>query len=236
VDLSPSIGFKVARIWHDTAVQRVYDNRSDMQLQSNAAHLLNSVERISAVDYVPTQADILSSRVRTTGVVEVQFVLDGFNFRVVDVGGQRCERRKWLHFFENVTALLYVIALDEYDMTLFEDHTTNRMQESLLLFEEMVNSRFFEKTSLILFLNKKDLFREKIKKVGLDKYFPDYRGGADYKQATAWMKNTYVSLNHTKKSIYCHFTCATNTDNIHKVFEDVRHNAIMQTLSQAGVL
>ena len=44
--------------------------------------------------------------------------------RVVDVGGQRSERRKWISCFDDVRAVLFVCALSGYDMTLFEDGKT----------------------------------------------------------------------------------------------------------------
>lgn len=53
------------------------------------------------------------------------------------------------------------------------------MKESLALFDGVVNSRWFFSTSIILFLNKKDVFQEKLPRVPLVKYFPEYAGGAD---------------------------------------------------------
>jgi hypothetical protein len=47
-----------------------------------------------------------------------------------DVGGQRSERKKWIHCFENVTTILFLVAISEYDQLLFEDETVNRMQEA----------------------------------------------------------------------------------------------------------
>lgn len=55
----------------------------------------------------------------------------------------------------------------------------NRMKESLALFDGVVNSRWFFSTSIILFLNKKDVFQEKLPRVPLVKYFPEYAGGSD---------------------------------------------------------
>jgi len=95
---------------------------------------------------------------------------------MVDVGGQRSERRKWIHCFDEVTAILFVCGLSEYDQYLREDETQMRMHESILLFDEICNSSWFQNTSIILFLNKEDLFRDKITKVDLKICFPNYDG------------------------------------------------------------
>ena len=51
----------------------------------------------------------------------------GTVFEMYDVGGQRNERKKWIHCFEGVTAVIFVAAISEYDQKLFEDASTNRM-------------------------------------------------------------------------------------------------------------
>jgi guanine nucleotide-binding protein G(i) subunit alpha len=95
-----------------------------------------------------------------------------------DVGGQRNERKKWIHCFEGVTAVIFVAALSEYDQILFEDASTNRMMEALNLFDEICNNSFFIKSAMILFLNKRDLFAEKIKlkKISDSSMFREYQG------------------------------------------------------------
>ena len=47
---------------------------------------------------------------------------------MVDVGGQRSERRKWIHCFENVTSIIFLVALSEYDQILFESDNEVRME------------------------------------------------------------------------------------------------------------
>ena len=56
----------------------------------------------------------------------------------------------------------------------------NRMDEALRLFNSILNNKWFLDTSVILFLNKKDLFQEKIKERPLTDCFPDYRGSSFY--------------------------------------------------------
>jgi guanine nucleotide-binding protein G(i) subunit alpha len=79
-------------------------------------------------NYLPNDQDILRSRVKTTGITETMFSVGELTYRLFDVGGQRSERKKWIHCFENVTALVFLVALSEYDQMLYEDESVNRMQ------------------------------------------------------------------------------------------------------------
>eukprot|EP00698_Gefionella_okellyi_P014470 TRINITY_DN4013_c1_g5_i1.p1 TRINITY_DN4013_c1_g5~~TRINITY_DN4013_c1_g5_i1.p1 ORF type:complete len:157 (+),score=32.19 TRINITY_DN4013_c1_g5_i1:649-1119(+) len=154
---------------------------------------------------------------------------------MTDVGGQRNERRKWIYCFQDVTAIIFCVSLSEYDQQLVEDPTTNRMTESLVLFEEMANLSWFHNTPIILFLNKTDIFKEKLKKAPLEHYFPDYAGGEDYTQAADFIRQQFMKLiRNPSKELYCHFTCATDTRNIRHVFEDVRDIITQQKLRAAG--
>lgn len=125
---------------------------------------------------MPNDQDVLRSRVKTTGITETTFIIQDLTYRMFDVGGQRSERKKWIHCFENVTTILFLVAISEYDQLLFEDETVNRMQEALTLFDSICNSRWFIKTSIILFLNKIDRFKEKLPVSPMQNYFPDYEG------------------------------------------------------------
>ena len=125
---------------------------------------------------LPKSQDVLRVRVRSTGITEAQFEFEGMEFSLLDVGGQRNERKKWIHCFESVTAILFCASLNEYDQVLREDPTQNRMKESLTLFDDIVNSPWFKNTPIILFLNKSDLFKEKIKRVNLSTCFENYKG------------------------------------------------------------
>lgn len=108
-----------------------------------------------------------------------------------DVGGQRSERKKWIHCFENVTAIVFLVAISEYDQLLFEDETVNRMQEALTLFDSICNSRWFVKTSIILFLNKIDRFREKLPISPMRKYFNDYEGNEQNENKRVYLPCIY---------------------------------------------
>lgn len=194
-----------------------------LPLEANqACSYFDNIARIAAPDYMPNDQDVLRSRVKTTGITETTFIIGDLTYRMFDVGGQRSERKKWIHCFENVTTILFLVAISEYDQLLFEDETVNRMQEALTLFDSICNSRWFIKTSIILFLNKIDRFKEKLPVSPMKNYFPDYEGGDDYAAACDYILNRFVSLNqHETKQIYTHFTCATDTTQIRFVMAAV---------------
>ncbi len=96
---------------------------------------------------------MLRSRVRTIGVVETQFKVDNLLIKMFDVGGQRSERRKWIQCFDDVRALLFVVAISEYDMTLIEDPDKNRLRESFQLFSSVCNNIYFRFTPTVSYLN-----------------------------------------------------------------------------------
>jgi len=106
-------------------------------------------------------------------------VKDGlFTYQIVDVGGQRSERKKWIHCFDNVRCIIFLEGLSGYNQVLFEDTSSNRMKESMELFREVVKNPLFKNTPIFVFLNKKDLFEDMIKKYPLTKCFPEYTGPA----------------------------------------------------------
>jgi len=230
------IGKDIAVLWTDSGIQAAFLRASEYQLNDSAKYYFNDLSRILEASYVPTVQDVLRSRVITTGIQETEFSYANVKFRMVDVGGQRNERRKWLHCFQDVTAIIFCVALSEYDQKLYEDESQNRMLESLLLFDEITNSRWFANTSMILFLNKMDLFREKIQKVDLSTCFPEYGDGRNYDKGLAFIKQKFLSLNANpeKKKIYPHETCATDTRNIRIVFEDVKDIIIQTNLQSSG--
>ena len=169
-EIDEAIGSALQALWNDSGIRVTYDNRASYQLTDSTSYFLDQLSVVCQPNYLPSEQDVLRSRVRTTGIVENDFEIENNAFKMYDVGGQRNERKKWIHCFENVTAVLFVAAISEYDQVLYEDENTNRIIEALNLFEEICNSRWFRETSMILFLNKRDLFAEKCQKVSLCRY------------------------------------------------------------------
>ncbi|XP_007499075.1 guanine nucleotide-binding protein subunit alpha-14 isoform X3 [Monodelphis domestica] len=166
----------IKKLWEDPGIQECYDRRREYQLSDSAKYYLSDIDRIAMPSFVPTQQDVLRVRVPTTGIIEYPFDLENIIFRMVDVGGQRSERRKWIHCFESVTSIIFLVALSEYDQVLAECDNENRMEESKALFKTIITYPWFLNSSVILFLNKKDLLEEKIMYSHLISYFPEYTG------------------------------------------------------------
>ena len=248
--ITPELGSLMKSLWHDAGVQKCYTRSNEYQLVDSAAYYLNNLDVISMPSYIPDEQDVLRARVRTLGIVETRFNLKNLRFRLVDVGGQRAHRRKWIHCFEGVAAMIFCAALSGYDLVLAEDEKTNRMHESLALFTSMYTSKWMVNSAIILLLNKRDIFQKKIQIRSITSCFPEYSGGNTYEETTAYIKGRFeetrwkqdlcrpgqAEYESDQKTIYTHFTCATDTPNIEQVFESISLVAIRNSFTDMGLL
>ncbi|POS83423.1 G protein alpha subunit, partial [Erysiphe pulchra] len=201
-------------VWTDPGFQKAVESRK-CALNDNLRYFFSHIDRLFNKDFIPTDQDILQARLRTTGITETVFDLGTFKYRMFDVGGQRSERKKWIHCFENVNALIFLVAISGYDQCLAEDREGNQMQEALMLWESIANSHWFKKSALILFLNKIDLFRAKVSHSPITKYgFTDFRGNTkDAGQTSKYFMKKFTALSRSpSQEVYAHFTNATDTD------------------------
>jgi len=153
--------------------------------------------------------------------------------------------KKWIHFFESVTAVLFVVSLVCYDEIPFEDvgdlatdvQLTNTMLESIKVFQETLDQESFQKTGFILFFNKADLMEEKIKEAPITLAFPEYKGPQEYKASIEYIKQYFMALNRVpKREMYSHFTTATSSKNVEKVFNNVSDSVLKWSLRNAGLV
>jgi len=233
----------VSLLWsHPTSVECV-KRKNEFQFLDSAPYFLKQAEKIALPDYLPTDEDVLRARSITTGIVTVPFEVKAketsspFKFELVDVGGQRTERRKWIHCFQDVTAVMFIISLSDYNQTLYEDETTNRMQESEKLFGEMLNNVFFRETPFIVFFNKVDLFKEKLNTASLTIAYKEYTGSQDYTEALAFLKTKFLGHDLSRdRGKYTFETTATDTNLVKNVFGTVQNIILKQILEDTGLL
>lgn len=121
--LAPDIADAVRGLWKDPGMREAVRRSREFQLNDSAVYYFAAIDRMCAPGYMPTDQDILRSRVKTTGITETTFKVGELTYKLFDVGGQRSERKKWIHCFENVTALVFLVSLSEYDQMLYEDES-----------------------------------------------------------------------------------------------------------------
>lgn len=241
-NLDPAVLNAIKCLWDDEGVQACFKRAgAEYHVNDSAKYYFGELDRIGQPGYLPSDQDILRSRVKTTGIVETSFLMGKNTYRMFDVGGQRSERKKWIHCFENVNAIIFLAAISEYDMKLVEDEDVNRMQEAFSLFDSIATSRFFQSTSIILFLNKMDILEEKIYDVPIEDYFDDYEGGADIEEAKKFFKQRFEEIMPDQgedaiRKLYTHFTCATDTKAMSAVIGAVGLIIQKESLQKSGLI
>ena len=113
----------IRSLWRDSSVQEAVRRSPEFQLNDSAVYYFNAIDRMAQLSYLPTDQDILRSRVKTTGITETTFKVGELTYKIFNMGDLRSVRKKWIHYFEDVTALVFLVSLSEYDQMLYEDES-----------------------------------------------------------------------------------------------------------------
>jgi len=225
-------------LWVDEEVQKVWEQRDSLPNFTiiNFDYMMKNVDRFAQNDAVPKHEDVVRCRQRTTGLSDITFPYEKYYFHVFDIGWQKPERKKWDYIAETYkpTAVLYFASLVDWDIPLLTgDEGKSRLDESLEVWEECLNKDCFQNTTMILCLNKMDLFEDKIERVDLKETYPKFKGGAGdekLERAKDFILQLYMrsahKTRHSKENIYHHFTCAIDTNLIGNVFENISQEII----------
>ncbi|XP_054363699.1 guanine nucleotide-binding protein subunit alpha-12 isoform X1 [Mirounga angustirostris] len=222
----------LSALWRDSGIREAFSRRSEFQLGESVKYFLDNLDRIGQLNYFPSKQDILLARKATKGIVEHDFVIKKIPFKMVDVGGQRSQRQKWFQCFDGITSILFMVSSSEYDQVLMEDRRTNRLVESMNIFETIVNNKLFFNVSIILFLNKMDLLVEKVKTVSIKKHFPDFKGDPHrLEDVQRYLVQSFDRKRRNRsKPLFHHFTTAIDTENIRFVFHAVKDTILQENL------
>lgn len=145
-------------------------------------------------------------------------------------------RHRQLHALQGITSIIFIVACSEYDQHLVEDRNTNRMVESLALFEQIVQYEYFRSTSFILFLNKQDLLEKKITSSSLAAHFPEFSGPAqNHEAAKEFIWSMYAKRKPKHTVLFKHYTQATDTGNITFVFKSVKTTLLRHNMKDYGL-
>jgi len=246
--LDPEIAKAITKVWIKKAVQDAYMKYNHLlQIGSNEPYFWEKAKDIAKDDYAPDKEDIVRAKFKTMGIIDFEFEYKECKFHLVDVGGQRSERRKWIHCFDNVNSVIYLSAIDEYDgKALYEDENASRLLESLMLFERLTSSTYFENIPFILFLNKIDLFINKLEHFPMSKAFPedydnfianrkDCKKLDDYDRAIVFLREIYSTRYRGKKTLYIFETNALDTEQCANIFESIRDQVLFANIDKSGL-
>lgn len=217
--ITPAEAKAIQKLWESKAIRETYAQRDKFWILESIEYYVENVSRFAEEEFKPDEKDFVMCRIRTTGAIENKLKVpyagrqpdepEHIFFNIVDVGGQRNERKKWFNMFSDVKAIIFLVNLAGYNSVLFESNTRNRMVEALEVFGTITghqneakrvknpNSKkkkgaaLFKNVPIYLVLNKKDLFEVQIRKVGLDKTFPDYKDGTKTDKAVEFIRQKF---------------------------------------------
>ncbi|KAJ7459356.1 G-protein alpha subunit-domain-containing protein [Mycena latifolia] len=204
-------------LWDDATVQRAVSRGNEIPCWENFPYLFAALSRIFSPSYVPTLQDILHLWVRTSGVTETTLNLNGIEMSVVDVGGAKSERRKWIHTFNDVASIIFTVSLTAYDMCLIEDKHQNQMQDSMDVWDSICAARWLQKAPIILCFTKHDLFKKKVLTSDIATFFPNFNGArGDAVAGHDYFRKRFLRLANkagrvNEKEVYIHTATATDT-------------------------
>ncbi|KAJ7289692.1 G-protein alpha subunit-domain-containing protein [Mycena rebaudengoi] len=156
---------EIIALWEDDVVQRVLASR-DVHLQEERWFFLDDTARIAALDYEPSDRDIIRMRIEMRGIEEHLLVVEsglsaGMKLSITEVCGSSNLRSAWIPYFDDVQAILFFAPL-VFWQNADKDSRVNRVQESLELWREIVSAPLLAKTALILLFSKKDIVQAQI--------------------------------------------------------------------------
>ncbi|KAG6336303.1 hypothetical protein ID866_2779 [Astraeus odoratus] len=231
-------------LWQDPVVKQILAHRRS-RIEDSSGFFLDDIDRIASPDYQPTDGDIVRARLRTVGVQEHRFTLDADNDQewiMYDFGGTRSSRASWASFFDDVDAIIFLSPISCFDERLREDQTVNRLEDSLQLWRSVCSSRILAKTQIVLFLNKCDILRKKMKRGVLVKtYVPSF---ADRTNDAITVMNYF--LQHFKeisrtcspepRQFFVHFTSVIDTTATAATLDVVQESVLRQHLKNASLI
>lgn len=235
---------QVIQMWLNSglfdAIQKVLETPT-FKITKPSANLksfwLRQVAAMVHPDYVPTETDVIHVQPHGSGIYEYEFEIDGNVFRFV-IPEQANERKKWIHQFENVTCVLYLSDMSTFDQQLPSDDTRTIFTESLEVFDQIVNSRWFSQVSTVLFLTGRDVLQAQLAQDpnAFSRHFPDQKSCAGYETVVQSIQDMFYEQNRNPdKAVYTHLTCVTDKSNIAAVMNAVKDITIRQSLSQCGL-
>ena len=216
-------------------------NDSIEHFSAQMPYFHDHMDRIATEDYSASDQDILYCPSSTLGVTTYDFNANGTEFHVVDCGGQRSQRRKWLRFFSEATAVLFVSSLDDYWHAQSGDEQRNKLRESIETFAETINSKALQDRCVCLFLNKTDLLEDSLKTRPFRRFFPSFDADKDAENpehVIAFVKGLFEACNKSTRrarQLFVTATCVGNKQSSVDLAATIKR-AVMDDVAKEGGL
>ncbi|KAI0044312.1 G-alpha-domain-containing protein [Auriscalpium vulgare] len=232
----------LARLWGSERVRAVLRRRR-VRVEEESGFFLDDLERITALDYMPSDDDVLKARLKTLGVSEYKFQLEagdqrGAEWRIVDVGGSRFQRQTWVPFFDDVDAIIFLAPISSFDQPLEEDAKVNRLEDSVLLWKSVCSNKLLANVDLVLFLNKCDILQRKLESgIQLSRYVRSYGDRAnDMETASKYFRGKFSAIQRVfspaPRKFYGFCTSVTDIQTTAGILASVRDIVLRQNLRQ----
>ncbi|KAJ8468683.1 hypothetical protein ONZ45_g17156 [Pleurotus djamor] len=231
-------------LWRDEGVRAVLQKRR-VTIEESSGFFLDDQERIATASYEPTDDDVVRARLRTVGVQEHRIVFEqghefGKEWLIYDVGGSRTTRQAWLPYFDHVNAVIFLAPVSCFDERLDEDTSINRLEDSFLLWKSVVSTPLLKNATMIVFLNKCDLLKKKLKRgVMVNKHMPSYgERPNDAQSVVKYLREKFKDLlkqNSPEYRVgYLYPTSVTDTKATSATLKSVRDGILREHLKNAN--
>ena len=232
-EITTETAYHMKLLWADQGIQNTFSHRHQFQLSDSTRYFLDRIDDIRRPGYIPSEMDLQQRRIGMGSIDEVHFQLKGNS--AVLVNTTELPRKQVSFFQNNFVAAIFVVAVNEYDQVQDVDgESVNSLAASMNLFKAYCESPLMKDVAVLVFLNKGDLFKEKIGRVPLRDHFPEYGGDNTDEAATAWIAAQFEKL-ATAQTFYVTQTCATSANNVEFTFSAVKDVVVRQSMDQAGL-
>ncbi|TFY74522.1 hypothetical protein EWM64_g9490, partial [Hericium alpestre] len=226
-------GEDMKRLWEDPIIREMLETQK-MRLQEMSGFFLDQLDRVTSSRYIPSDDDILRARIKTLGVTEYRFTLSRQNlFR---------DAAAWVPYFDDMTAIIFLAPISCFDQVLAEDEHVNRLEDSVLLWNQIVSNPLIERTNMVLFLNKCDILKEKLAAgIRFGKYITSYGDRPnDFQNTSAYLKRKFQGVIKEKspspRPFYCHLTSVTDSKTTHFILWDVAESILRVNLEKSALI
>ncbi|VDI48710.1 Hypothetical predicted protein [Mytilus galloprovincialis] len=219
----------IKSLWADPGMRKCYKECKECQLTDSQRYFIDHIDRITESNYIPNLYDILHCTINSCGITEHSYNIDGHLLRFIDIRGARTERRKWIHYFDNMSVLMFIVALSDYNKIESYSDGENRLDIAKSLFKAIIDYPWFQNCGIMLFMSKKDIIEEQIMHTNLVDYFPEFRGPKkNAHEATEFIIKMFVELNTDHdRIIYPYSVCLLDAENVRSVLASAIKDMVM---------